>query len=152
MWQPIRELVRKLNSWKFRRSIDRSLALHLRGEVRSDGLTLLALRNGLDIRWRARAIHPWDRDLSAEVQSALFQDQVLADTEAVIFRLFQSLPQIDVIDLTVVDVASDGVILEGRVYRSVLQSVRNLRSIRMRLQQLGVSYASPAGADGGHRG
>ena len=145
MWQPIRAMVRKVDSWRFRRSIERSLALHLRGEGRPDGLALLAMRNRLEIRWRARAIHPWDAGLSPERKAKLFQEQVLADTEAAILRLFQSRPEIDIVDLTVLDAASDGVILDGAVYRPVLETVRNLRSVRMRLRQLGVSYASQGG-------
>ena len=144
MWQPIRQLNRRLNSRMFRRVVGRSLALHHRGEVRPDGLTLLTLRNRLEIRWRARPVHPWDADLSLEDRSTLFYDQMLSDTEAVILRLFHSLPQIDAIDLTVVDPGSESAILEGRVQRSELDGARNLRSIRMRLRELGVSWLAPS--------
>ncbi|PYT20060.1 MAG: hypothetical protein DMG57_43415 [Acidobacteria bacterium] len=137
MWQTIGVLFRKLERWRHQYNIDRSLALHLRGEARSDGLSLIRVRNRLEVRWRARDIHPWDAQASNKAQ--LFGEQLLADTEAVILRLFKALPQVDVIDLKVVVPTSDAVIMSGVVHRSDLDTVRRLMSIRMRLQQMGVS-------------
>ena len=47
-----------------RRSIDQALALN-HTEVRSDGLCAEGISLRLTISWRARNIHPWDRDLVA---------------------------------------------------------------------------------------
>ena len=137
MWQTIGALFRKLERWRHRYNIDRSLALHLRGEARSDGLSLIRVRNRLEVRWRATDIHPWDAQASNKAQ--LFGEQLLSDTEAVIFRLFKALPQVDLIDLKVFEPTSDTVIMSGVVHRSDLDTVRSLMSIRMRLQQMGVS-------------
>jgi len=137
MWQTIRALFRKLERWRHRHNIDRSLALHLRGEARRDGLSLIRVRNRLEVRWRARDIHPWDAEASNKPQ--LFREQLLSDTEAVILRLFKSLPPVDLIDLKVFEPTSDTVIMAGVVHRSELDAVRSLMSIRMRLQQMGVS-------------
>jgi hypothetical protein len=87
------------------------------------------------VRWRARDIHPWDAQASNKAQ--LFGEQLLADTEAVILRLFKTLPQVDVIDLKVFVPTSDSMIMSGVVHRSELDSVGSL-SVRMRLQQMGV--------------
>ena len=137
MWQTIGALFRKLERWRHRHNIDRSLALHLRGEARSDGLNLIRVRDRLEVRWRARAIHPWDAESSNKAQ--LFREQLLSDTEAVILRLFNALPQVDLIDLKVFESTSDTVIMAGVVHRSDLDTVRSLMSIRMRLEQMGVS-------------
>jgi len=137
MWRAIEILFRKLDRWRHRHNVDRSLALHLRGEARPDGLSLIQLRNRLEVRWRARDIHPWDADASDRAQ--LFGEQLLSDTEAVILRLFKALPQIDLIDLRVVEPTSDTVIMAGVVHRSNLDTVRSLMSVRMRLQHMGLS-------------
>jgi len=137
MWQTIGVLFRKLERWRHRHNVDRSLALHLRGEARSDGLSLIRVRDRLEVRWRARDIHPWDAEASNKAQ--LFGEQLLTDTEAVILRLFKALPQVDLIDLKIFEPTSDTVIMAGVVHRSELDAVRSLMSIRMRLQQMGVS-------------
>src|SRR2546425_83344 len=136
MWQTIGILFRKFERWRHRYNIGRSLALHLRGEARSDGLTLIRVRNRLELRWRARDIHPWDAQASNKAQ--LFGEQLLSDTEAVILRLFKALPQVDMIDLKVFVPTSETVIMAGVVNRSDLEAARNLMSVRMRLQQMGV--------------
>jgi hypothetical protein len=137
MWHAIEALFRKLDRWRHRQNVDRSLALHLRGEARPDGLSLIQVRNRLEVRWRARDIHPWDADASDRAQ--LFGEQLLSDTEAVILRLFKALPQIDLIDLKVFELTSDTVIMAGVAHRSHLDTVRSLMSVRMRLQHMGIS-------------
>ena len=112
--------LQKLKIWNHRRSIHRALALHLRGEVRSDGLALIKAHNRLEIQWRARDIHPWDRDLSTGRDPLMFFEQSLADTEAAVSRLFEALPETDVIDLAVMAPASETVIIAGTVHRSKL--------------------------------
>jgi len=79
------ECFRQLDLWRFRRNVGDTLALHRRGEVRNDGLKLDGVSSHLEIRWRAREIHPWDRDLlRGGRKQAAFAEQALADTEAAI--------------------------------------------------------------------
>jgi hypothetical protein len=141
MWRFLETYLAKLDLWRYQRSLNRALALHLRGEVRRDGLTLTRACNHLEIQWHARDIHPWDRDVQPERHALLFAEQTLADTEAVIFRLFEALPQVDVIKLGVIGLGSDPPIISGTVHRSTLSTVRRgLMSVGMRLRDLGVSY------------
>ena len=137
------EVRRRLQSWRFRRKIDRALALNIRAEVRRDGLELMRICNRLEIQWRARDIHPWDRDRAGPDRGLELLEQSLADTEAAIERLFRALPQVDVIDLRVLDRLSDDVLVAGTVYRSTLQKARDSVSVRMRLTRLGVRYRFP---------
>jgi hypothetical protein len=141
MWQFLETFLGKLDLWRYRRNLDRALALHLRGEVRRDGLTLKNACNRLEIQWWARDIHPWDRDLPSEKEASLFAEQTLADTEAAIFRLFEALPQVEVIKLSVLGPKSETPIMSGTVHRSTLSTARRgLMSIGMRLMDLGVCY------------
>src|SRR5271170_7443512 len=110
MWRPLKSFLRKSDLWRYHRRIKQALALHLRGEVRSDGLSLDNVCSHLEIRWRARDIHPWDRHLAKYEKEVMFAEQALADTEAAVVRLLERLPQIDVIDLSVVEPASETVI------------------------------------------
>jgi hypothetical protein len=140
MWQPLEVLLRQFDRWRCRRNVRRALALCLRGEARRDGLVLVRARHWLEVRWRSRNIHPWESEVSLEREAQLFREQLAADTEAAILRLFQALPQIDRIDLQVLEPASDTVILSGTVHRSALSAVQSVMSVRMRLMSLGVSF------------
>lgn len=133
-------LLRRFDTWRYRRNLRCALALHLRGEVRRDGLKIEALCHRLELRWRARDIHPWDRELvSATERPALFLEQTLMDTEAAIIRLFKTLPVLDVLEVNVLDHTSENVIVSRTVDRSMLDKGRNLLSVRMRLCELGVT-------------
>ncbi len=70
----------------------------------------------------------------------LFANQLVADTEDAIHRIFIALPQIDWIDLEVLEPQSDNVILTGSVHRSALSRARRFLSVRMRLQHLGITF------------
>jgi hypothetical protein len=88
----------KLDGYRYNHNIERALALHLSGEARRDGLHATKSTTHLEIEWRARDIHPWDRGLlSPGEKPAAFVKQSLADTEAAIYRLFEALPQVGVI-------------------------------------------------------
>ena len=141
MWRAVEVVLRPIEQLRCRRNVRRALALHDRGEARSDGLTLVRVRNRLEIRWRSRDVHPWDAGVAPEGKAQLFQEQLAADTETAIFRLFDFLPQIDRIDLQVLEPATDNIVLAGTVHRSALADSRKLRSVGMRLRQLGVSFA-----------
>jgi hypothetical protein len=141
MWQ---SLTARLERWKlnrYHRRVERALALADRGAVNRDGLRLNRASNSLEIEWHARDIHPWDGDLSHERKARLFVEQSLADTETAISRLFLAFPQIDVIDLTVLEPSSKTAIIAGTVHRSAWESNQQLLSVKMRLRELGVRYA-----------
>jgi len=97
--------------------------------------------NRLEIQWRGRGLHPWDRRLPPGDQETAFEEQLLEDTEAAITRLFRALPQVDVIDLSVLDQTTDDVLMSGTVCRSTLLQTRSPQSVRMRLRQLGINLS-----------
>jgi hypothetical protein len=97
------------------------------------------MRAHLEVEWRARDIHPWDRAIPAEERAALFVKQTFADTDAALSRLFGTLPHIDSVELRVLDAKSEQAIMSGLVYRSSLAMRRPL-SDRMWLGQLGISF------------
>jgi hypothetical protein len=113
----------------------------LRGEVRNDGLKLRKLSTQLEIEWQARDVHPWDRDDPPDTKALRLVRQSLADTEAAIARLFQTLPQVDVIALTVLEHDSERLIMAGTVHRSEAEPDAEL-SAGMRLWHRGVKYHS----------
>jgi hypothetical protein len=135
MLHVLETVLRKLCRYRYNRSIKRALALHLRGEVRRDGLYAARVTTHLDIEWRARDIHPWDRSLLAPPQkAAAFVEQSLADTEAAIHGLFAALPQVDVVTLRVLDRASEHAIISGTVTRPVTSILDERLSVGMRLR------------------
>jgi hypothetical protein len=142
MLDVVRMLLGKLDGFRYDNDVNRALALHQRGEVRRDGLEPVNVTTQLQIDWRARDIHPWDRGLLSPTQRATaFVEQSLADTEAVINRLFEALPQVDSIALKVLDWDSENVILSGIVERPASAPDLSL-SVGMRLRYLGVTYHS----------
>jgi len=125
-----------------RHKVNDALALHHRGEARSDGLTLDNITNRLEIRWHARDVHPWDRHRPHCERETIFEHQTLADTEAAIRRLFERLPHIDVMEVRVIEPMSEMMIAEGTVYRSDFNAVRSsLLSVGMRLREMGMRYS-----------
>lgn len=141
MWPLLSKSLRKLDLWSFHRSIKGALALQRRGEVRSDGLSVVRVCNLLQISWRARDLHPWDRDLPNCQRKTEFAQQALADTEAAIRRIFERRPEIDVIELRVLEPRTETLIAAGTVSREALDKAqRHLLSVGMRLRELGVRY------------
>jgi hypothetical protein len=124
---------------RLQRRVIRALALNKRGEARSDGLSLSHFQNRLQIEWRAREVHPWDRDLPQARVARLFAEQCLKDADAALERLFATLPEIDVIEFKMLEPNSGASILSGTVTRSESMNVR-APSSGMRLKQLGVTY------------
>jgi len=122
----------------------------LRGEARRDGLSVDTISSHLEIRWRARDIHPWDRDLDRHEKEVIFAEQTLIDTEAAVARLFERLPEVDVIRLSVIEPKSETLIAAGTVHRPDVYAARpRLFSVGMRLREIGVDYrfASPDAPD-----
>jgi hypothetical protein len=139
MWSRLSAMIRYWEGRIFERKISRALALHLRGESRSDGLTLNRKHTRLMLEWRARDIHPWDRAVCPENRSALFVQQCFADTGAALSRLFEQLPQSDSIHVRVLHPHSDAVIMAGVVSRASLKTTRPL-SDRIWLGQIGLCF------------
>jgi len=141
MWPILSGLFRKIQSRFYKRSIEGALALHRRNEVRSDGLTLESVCNRLEICWHARNVHPWDSGLSPEYKESAFNQQAMEDTEAAVSRILERRPEIEEIEVKVLDPHSSALLASGTVRRSAL-SAPGLRSpsVRMRLGELGIRY------------
>ena len=133
---------RKARLWArwLRDSIDKALALN-RYDVRRDRLSLMATSFRLTIAWRARHVHPWDRDLKEDKRATRLVDQTFADTFAALDRLFTALPEVDVIDIRVMepDSRSHGTLLKGIVSREDFKTYQ-MPSPTMRLRLLGINY------------
>ena len=123
-----------------RRSIDEALALH-RTEVRPDGLCPENISLRLTISWRARNLHPWDFDLVGERKARKLVEQTFADTVAALERLFTLLPEIDVIDLMVLetDPRKNGILMSGSIARREFENWHPSSTV-MRLKLLGLNY------------
>jgi hypothetical protein len=124
--------------------VRRALALRPRGAVPNDVLilnNLILSGHRLKLEWRARDIHPWDRDLPLAEQAELFSEQALHDTDVALIRLFRGLPEIEQIEFQVLKPDGFGdVILVGVVDRERVLDPEQPLSLRMRLRMLGVTY------------
>ena len=100
-----------------RRLRGNALALHRRGEVQSDGLSLLDVSIKLTVNWRERDIHPWDRDLPEAQAAPRLLDQTLHDTEDAVERIFAAFPEANTLELSVFesDPTSNRVLMSGLV-------------------------------------
>jgi hypothetical protein len=118
-----------------------ALALHRRGEARTDDLQLMDLGVRMQVRWRAREIHPWDRDLPPARAVRKLSQQCLSDTEAALERLFEACPEVDVIEVEVVEPNADGErrVMFGTVRRDEFAQWHPL-STDMRLRLVGLHY------------
>jgi hypothetical protein len=143
MLHVLEALFRKVEGRRYKRNIKRALALHRRGEVRKDGLTPISATTHCNIEWHARDIHPWDRGLLPPAQRAeAFVRQSLTDTEAALCRLFEALPQVDVLSVKVFDCTAENVIISGSVSRGDFAARDQHLAIGMRLLYLGLVYHS----------
>jgi hypothetical protein len=124
---------------RFARRVKWALALSSRGEVRADGLSLVRARIRLVIEWKARDVHPWDRDLTVPRAAERFVEQCFEDLDATIGRLFRTLPELDEIELMVTERPSEKPIIKGTVTREDATST-SIPSLRMKLKSLGVIY------------
>ncbi|HUN57003.1 MAG TPA: hypothetical protein VMU41_02725 [Candidatus Binataceae bacterium] len=131
----------KRRQLKLRESADKALALHLRGEARTDDPQLLDMTVRMQMRWRARELHPWDRDLPPARAARKLAQQTLSDTEAALERLFSACPDVDVIELSVIEPNPDGNrrVMFGTVRRDEFTQWHPL-STDMRLRLIGLHY------------
>jgi hypothetical protein len=130
--------MRKWMAARFRHDIKKTLALRRRGAVRTDGLTLHQVSTRLEIAWSARDVHPWDRGDAPEKKVELMLKQAMEDAEAAINGLFENLPQIDAIEVTVLEPGSKNIIMAGTVHRP--SSAANGSSVKMRLMNWGIRF------------
>jgi len=126
-------------SWMYR-AIDQALALN-RTEVRPDGLRPEKMSVRFAINWRARDVHPCDRDLAGDRTARRLVEETFSETVAALDRLFIALPEVDVIDLKVLegDIKKDGILLSGSILRRGFETWHP-SSAAMRLKLLGVHY------------
>jgi hypothetical protein len=126
-------------SWLWR-SLRKALALNLY-EVRSDGLLIEQSSFRLAISWRARHVHPWDRHMAIAQRTKRWVEQTFSDTQRALERLFEALPEIEVIDFDVLQAEpqNDGILLRGSVSRNEFEAWRP-SSIPMRFRLLGIEY------------
>jgi hypothetical protein len=125
----------------------RALALAPRGAVPNDVLVLTNLSiPPLQIEWRARGLHPWDRDLSPALRIKLFHEQALQDTEDALRRLFSVFPGMEQIVFRVLEPAAPNrVIAAGNIARGEFDAADRFPSLRMRLHMMGVRIATAGG-------
>jgi hypothetical protein len=98
------------------------------------------------IGWRARDLHPWDRDLSLALRSQLFHEQALQDTEDALRRLFAVFPGREPIDFRVFEpTAPNRAIAAGNIAREEFDAADRFPSLRMRLHMMGVRMATAGG-------
>src|SRR6185312_9442898 len=135
MWRLFQRSLQKLRKVAYRRRIEQALG--------RDRLRLESVWNRLEIEWRARDLHPWDRDFPPRERARIFATQCLADTEEAIVTLFTAMPQVDVLEVKVVAPGSDAVLVAGTVHRSavaVAEENGKPLSVKMRLNAMGVRY------------
>jgi hypothetical protein len=137
----LRDLIlRILGGGSLRKVIVRALAF-TKSRVGDDTLRLNRLTGRLQLEWRARDVHPWDRDSGPQRQAELFCEQTISDTDVAIVRLFEMLPEIEAIAVRVVEPqAAKRVILSGTVARADIFGSQLPSSARMRLKMLGIRY------------
>lgn len=137
---PLEALSKRLIRNRRRTAVEGALALQRRGEARSDGLRLVSASHMLEIQWRARDIHPWDRGRPRGRAEHLFHEQCYADTEAAVARLFDALPEVDAICFRVLQPDSDEELLAGLVTRGAMDGRDLGATPRTRLWQMGIRF------------
>ena len=141
MWLFLRKLSGPGVMRRFHAKARQALALNRRGEARADGLRLVEVSMKLEVKWLARKIHPWDRDLSEDRAAPRYVEQALFDTEAALERLFAAFPEAICIDFAVLETRVEGnrTIIAGVVDRKEFGN-RKSPAIGMRLRSVGIDY------------
>jgi hypothetical protein len=130
------------HSQRITRRVAHALALTPRGAVWNDVLAIDRLAIALHVEWFARDVHPWNDDLPERRRSELFAQQCLEDVDAAIPRLFEQLPEIDTLEIRVLERESKTQIITGVVQRSDL-AIHVSSSLGMRLKTIGINYQRP---------
>lgn len=123
-----------------RDTVVQALRLHLCGVPHRDDPKLMDMTVRLQVRWRARELHPWYHDLPDQAARELAQ-QTLSDTDTVLERIFAACPDADVIELTVIEPNPDGNrrVMFGTVRRDEFAQWHP-PSTDMRLRLVGLHY------------
>jgi hypothetical protein len=116
-----------------------ALSLKPRGGIGKDGLVVRSLSARLRVQLLARPIHPWDRDRAADERSELFVQQCLEDVSTAIPQLFRSLPEIQEMEITVLDPKGKSAIMAGVVNRDDALTANGV-SAGMKLRDMGMIY------------
>ena len=119
--------------------VGRALSLSPRGGIGNDGLVVRNLSARLRVQLLARPIHPWDRHRPANERNEMFVQQCLEDVSIAIPNLFRSMPEIDELEITVLDPRDSGAIIAGAVTRSDALASNSLPA-GMKLKAMGLSY------------
>lgn len=119
--------------------VSQALSLRRRGAIGNDGLVVRNLSARLRVQLLARPIHPWDRDRPANERSELFVQQCLEDVSTTIPNLFRSMPEIDEMEITVLDPRRKTAIIAGVVKR-IDALTSNCLSVGMKLKAMGLTY------------
>ena len=69
----LRDLIDRVAQGRLRRIVTRVLAIRPRGFVPNDVLHLSKLSAQLQIEWRSRDVHPWDRSVASDRRARLFR-------------------------------------------------------------------------------
>ena len=124
-----------------RRIAAKALTLPSRRFFAPDQPRLNRVSGQLQVEWLARDVLPFARNPDEQRQEQLFCQQTLSDTCAVIVRLFALLPEIERLDVRVVQPWSPKtLILAGTVTRQDVLASRPLSSPGTRLQSMGIRY------------
>jgi hypothetical protein len=144
LWSTVESLKTRLRvqgpqTGRMTHEVTRSLRLQPRGAVAHDELRLGALSCRLRVECRARDVHPWDRDLPEHRQAQRFAQQCLHDVDTAIARLFERVPEMQVLELVVRAPRSGAVIMSGVIHRVDLPEASHL-ALEMKLRTIGMKY------------
>ena len=117
-----------------------ALSLRPRGAMGKDGLVVRNLSARLRMQLLARSIHPWDRDRPSNERNELFVQQCLEDVSIAIPKLFHSMPEIDEMEIVVLDPRSKTPIISGIVKRSDALAANGFTSAGMKLRAMGLAF------------
>jgi hypothetical protein len=116
-----------------------ALSLKPRGGIGKDGLVVRSLSARLCVQLLARSIHPWDRDRPTDERSELFVQQCLEDVSTAIPQLFRSMPEIQEMEITILDPKGKSAIMAGVVNRNDALAAKGV-SAGMKLREMGLVY------------
>jgi hypothetical protein len=116
-----------------------ALSLKRRGGIGRDGLVVRSLSARLRVQLLARSIHPWDRDRPADERGELFVQQCLEDVSIAIPQLFRSMPEIQEMEITILDPKGKSAIMAGVVNRGDALAAKGI-SAGMMLRDMGMIY------------
>jgi hypothetical protein len=141
-----RGLIANRSRRRFWRLINKALQIAPRGFISHDELVLTRLSGHLRLGWLARIPHPWERRPWSKDQDELLRRQTIRDTERSVIKFFETLPDIDALDVNVREPRPPHrVILAGTVLRDDALAARSLMSPEMRIKMMGLRWVACTG-------